>query len=88
MLPAGCMNKHVSLNNSFNHFIILSISFLVLSPLPAYLVREGGVDLLLQPFHGIRVCCQIVSQESERAAAGFIASKEENHCLRKDLMII
>lgn len=52
-----------------------------------YLVREGGVHLLLQRFHHLWVCCQIISQESERAAGRFVASKEENHCLGKDLMI-
>lgn len=52
-----------------------------------YLVREGCIHLLLQLFHHLRVCCQIVRQESERAAGRFIASKEENHCLGKDLMI-
>lgn len=52
-----------------------------------YVVGEGEVDLFLQLGHDMWVCCQAVGQEGQRAAGGFIASKDQDHGLREDLMI-
>lgn len=52
-----------------------------------YLVRESGVNLLLQAFHDFRISCQIVGQESESDGTRLVTSKQKHCRLRNDLMI-
>ena len=51
------------------------------------LVWENFINLIVENLQGIWVCGQKVEQEIHSCTACLVAGKDEDHCLRQNLMV-